>query len=200
MKKLTVLIFLPVLIVALSCKKKETNHSSESVSKGEFLILVVSDSLECAMEYHEDTDPSFGMSESPIYTTAEFSNGNYDVMLYMHGIGMYGFYEQNVVGGFWVVDFPVFEEYYSNIFIDSIPGSELDRHAVYNMELDTSRVDFIRYPYYKEEIFSEWDKVKDLRILYEYRMKYPASKIAFLRVEKENGEAKSYFFINKYKP
>ena len=194
---------LPVVIlfaVAVSCKKKETNHFSDaSVSKGDFLILVVSDSLECAMEYHEDTNPSFGMSESPVYTTAEFNGGNYDVTIYVKGVGMYGFYELNVVGCYCVVDFPIFQEYYLDTFIDSIPANQLDKNAVYQVELDTSKIDFVMAAY-PDKLEAAWDKVKNLRILYEYRMKYPASKIAFLHVVKENGEEKSYFFINKYKP
>lgn len=193
---------LPLVILftlAASCKKKETNHPSTSVSKGDFLILVVSDSLEGAIEYNEDSSPLTNMSESPVYTTGEFSNGYYQIMIYMKGIGMYGFYEMDVLSGNRVVDFPVFEEYYSDIFIDSIPGNELDRHVVYNVELETSKVDFVMNTD-PGKVLAAWDKVKDLRLVFEFRKKYPDSKIAFLHVIKLNGEEKSYFFINKYKP
>lgn len=164
------------------------------------MILVVSDDVECAMEYKKDGFPTSALQKSPAYITAEFSNGNYDVSIYTHGVGLYGFYEQNVSGGFWALDFPQFYPYYTDTFIDSIPGDQLNKNEVYTIPLDTSKIDFISYPKYEDKLQGAWDKVKNLRIVYEYRMKFPDSQIAFMRVEKQNGEAKSYFFINKYKP
>lgn len=200
MKKLTFLILLPVVLVSLSCKKKEMNHPSVSASKGDLMILVVSDDVECAMEYKKDGFYTSVLKKSPAYITAEFSNGKYNVAIYTPGVGLYGSYVQNVVGGFWAVDFPQFFPYYTDTFIDSIPGDQLKRNEVYTIPLDTSKVDFISFPYYRDKIEEAWDKVKNLRIVYEYRMKFPDSNIAFMRIEKEDGEAKSYFFMNKYKP
>ncbi len=200
MKNLTILIVLLLPLIFSSCKKKETHHASESVSKGEFLILVVSDSVECAMEYKEDQFPSSSLKKSPAYTLAEFGNGYYNISIYMPGVGLYGSFAQDILDGYRVVDFPKFSEYYSDTFIDSIPGNQLKKNEVYATVLDTSKIDFIRYPYYEDEVNLAWNKIKNLRIVFEYRRKFPESQIAFLHVEKQNGEAKSYFFMNKYKP
>lgn len=199
MKKLTILILLPVLLVSLSCKKKETVHTSESVAKGDLVILEVSDSVECALEYRMH-DPSSQLKETPAHATAEFSNGYYQTTIYVYGIGIYGMYNQEPVGFWAATEFPQFHEYYSETFVDSIPGNELERHEVYTVPLDTSKIDFFMTPYYPEEVESGWNKIKDLRIVYEYRMKYPHSKISFLCLKKANGEMKKYFFMNKYKP
>jgi hypothetical protein len=192
-----------LFVVAASCKKKDhTATSSYSESKGDFLILVVSDSLECAMEYREDLSPTTSLKASPVYAMAEFNSStqNYDASIYAYGVGVSGVYSIIMPGAFNAVDFPKFSEYYEDTFIDSIPGNQLKENAVYNVLLDTSKIDLVLTPYYEDEIEDAWDKIKNLRIVFEYRKKYPDSRIGFLHIKKQNGEAKSYFFMNKYKP
>lgn len=201
MKNLFFLLFLSVAVI--SCKKKDhTAINSYSESKGDFLILVVSDSVEYALEYREDQSPTSVLNVTPVYATAEFNASiqGYDVSIYAYGVGIYGTYSTTLNGGFYPVNFPKFHEYYSDTFVDSIPGNQLKKNSVYTIELDTSKVDFILQPYYENKLEAAWNKIKDLRIVFEYRKKYPDSKIGFLHVEKQNGEAKSYFFMNKYKP
>lgn len=196
---------LPLFIlfaVSVSCKKKETNHPSDaSVSKGDFLILVVSDSVECAMEYRRAPYSLSGMKESPLHVMAYFnsSTANLDVQIEVYGVGVFGMYTIITPGPPYVVDFPMFHELYSETLVDSIPGNKLANNVVYTVPFDTSRVDFIMYSD-PGKLESSWNKVKNLRLVYEYRKKFPDSKIAFLHVEKQNGEEKSYFFMNKYKP
>lgn len=197
MKNLFFLLFLSITVI--SCKKKEqTENTPYSVSKGDFLMIVVSDSVEYARECKEDNFSSSSLKESPVFTDFEFTNGNYRVSIYPYGIGMYGLYYFSPTTGF-AVDFPQFGEYYSNTFVDSIPGNQLEKHQVYSVPLDTSKIDYL-VTSIPEEVESGWDKIKDLRLVYEYRMKFPDSQIGFLHVKKEDGEAKSYFFMNKYKP
>lgn len=197
---------LPVVIlfaVAVSCKKKETNHFSDaSVSKGDFLILVVSDSVECAMEYREDLSPNTSLEASPVTASAQFNftTQYYDASIYANGVGIYGSYSINVFGSYYVVDFPTFTEYYLDAFVDSIPGNRLKKNDSYMVTLDTSKVDFVLQSNYPNKLEEAWEKIKNLRIVFEYRKKYPDSNIAFLHIVRQDGEEKSYFFVNKYKP
>jgi hypothetical protein len=183
-------------IAAFSCKKKELIHSSETATKGELLILVVSDSLEYVSEYKSSDLTK--LKKSPVLTDFEFIDGDYRVSIYPNGIGLYGLYYFDPLTDY-AVDFPKFSEYYSDTFIDSIPGNKLEKRAFYSVALDTSKIDYL-VSSVPGEVEPAWDKIKNLRLVYEYRMKYPEARIAFLNVKKQNGETRKYFFMSKYKP
>lgn len=150
------------------------------------------------MEYREDQFPSSSLKKSPVFTDINLTNGNYRVSIYPYGIGMSGLYYFDPITGF-AVDFPQFSEYYSDTFIDLIPGNQLEKHQVYSVPLDTSKIDYL-VSSVPGEVEPGWDKIKNLRIVFEYRKKYPDSNIAFLHIVRQDGEEKSYFFMNKYKP
>ncbi|WP_294672872.1 hypothetical protein [uncultured Fluviicola sp.] len=187
-----------IIIVAVSCKKKDINHTPISVSKGVFLAVVVSDSVEYAVEY--EANEFLSLNESPLNTSSVFNGTTgityYDMFIDAYGVGPITHYRMEVPS-FYAMEFINFYGYH---LVDSVPGEELDEHAVYNVSLDTSRIDFIFGSNLPEELEFGWSKIQNLRIVSEYRKNYPDSRIGFLYLEKADGESRRYFFMSKYRP
>lgn len=202
MKKIIILIFLSMSMIFVSCDKKTAKPSTQFESKGEFLMLVVSDSLEYAIEYEKANEGAL-FYESPLADNnlyQEFIDGYYRYVIHPTALEMTGMFYVDPIEKV-VVNFPTFNSYYP--YIDSIPGSQLKKQF-YPISLDSSQVDFV-IPFYSNQWDgggwkSAWDKVRNLKIVYEYRGKYPKSKVAFLCLKKSSGETKRYFFMNKYNP
>lgn len=202
MKNLTFLILILLSIVFISCKKKP-NHSSRPVSKGEVLMVVVSDSLEYIIEY-ERVEKEAPFYPSPLMGDdlySEFIDGHYRFFIVPNALETTTTFYIDPIENV-LVDFPVFKGYYP--IIDSLSGADLGRHHFSSVPLDSSQVDFV-IPYYSNQWDgggwrSAWNKIKNVNIVYEYRKKYPDSRVAFLCLKKSSGETKRYFFMSKYKP
>ncbi len=205
--------FIALSLVFLSCKKEKqpdipvvTDNPSNSddpsnettIAKGEYLIIAVSDSVEYANEYHMNSASELTEIPMNISHKMVFINNQtyYRKEIHAYGINLIlGILCDSLITP---LDFPYFTAQSGN-FIESVVGNELERGEAYSLELDPLKV--VSYSSPNETVLeNSWSKIKNLRIVHEYRTLFPDSKIAFLYLKKQNGEAKSYFFMNKYKP
>lgn len=188
--------YLLILLTAtlfFSCKKKEP-IPYKPVSKGNYLVLVVSDSLDYALEYVGHTD-YIGDTCATLYIEFNTATLLYRVDLYAHQVDVISaFYLNPFTDLLAVTGFPSFSRY-PGIFVDSIPGSSL-KHSANPVALDTSKIVFMLGDH---EWTEAWGHVSDLYLLKEYRLKYPQSKVSFMSLTNAAGEKKKYFFMCKKK-
>jgi hypothetical protein len=175
-----------------ACKKKEFQPNPGSVSNGNLLVLVVSDTLEYAIEYDVQEGQ---LSDSPGTYYAEFDNATqvFDVQI---AVGPFGALMLFQIDPFTegVSEYP--EMLDMGMPRDSIPtGSYALGHTPFPLQIDSTHIHFI-HPSAKNWT-AAWTQISNLRIVKAYRNHSPNSKIGFYSLKNNQGIIKNYFLLVK---
>lgn len=197
MKSLITIVLFTFCITA--CKKKENKDNAEPLSKGNFLVVAVSDDVDYAIEYKVNSP----LDSMPMV----FSAYQIDPVTLMFEcyLGMkvpgweLSFFKMNFIPMYTVNQFPTITTYVP--YVDSIPGSEL-QHTGEKVNIDSTEIKILSDPSeyhlkWDRNWGPAWDKISDLKLVRNYRIHYPNSKVGFINFKHVNGENRRFFFMVK---